>query len=86
MADVNVMLHDLVPEHVLLSDEEAEKLLKEIKVTSDQLPKIRNDDPAVKILEMIHGSIKEGSIIKITRKSDSAGMCIVYRTVVERVR
>jgi len=86
MVDVNVMLHDLVPEHSLLSEKEAQALLKELKITSDQLPKIRKDDPVIKILEMVHGPIEEGNIIKITRISDSAGVSVVYRTVVDRVK
>ena len=86
MVDVNVMLHDLVPEHALLSEKESQVLLKELKITSDQLPKIRKDDPVIKILEMVHGPIEEGQIIKITRISDSAGVSVVYRTVVDRVK
>ena len=86
MVDVNVMLHDLVPEHTLLSEKEIKVLLKEWKIRSDQLPKIRKDDPVIKILEMIHGPILEGQILKITRKSDSAGVSVVYRTVVDRVK
>lgn len=86
MADVNVLLHDLVPEHSVISEKEAQELLASIKVTSDQLPKIRKDDPVIKILEMVHGPISEGTIIKITRKSDSAGVSVVYRTIVDRVK
>lgn len=86
MVDVNVMLHDLVPEHTLLSGKEAEELLKKLKVSADQLPKIRKDDPVLQILEMVEGPIEEGRIVKITRKSESAGMSVVYRMVVERVR
>jgi len=86
MVDVNVMLHDLVPEHILLTDKEAQKLMAELKITSDQLPKIRKDDPVIKILEMVHGPIDEGRLIKITRRSDSAGISVVYRTVVDRVK
>lgn len=86
MVDVNVMLHDLVPEHALLSEKEAQELLEELKITPDQLPKIRKDDPVIKILEMVHGPVLEGHIVKITRKSDSAGVSVVYRTVVDRVK
>ncbi len=86
MVDVNVMLHDLVPEHALLSEKEIQELLKKLKIRTDQLPKIRKDDPVIKILEMIHGPILEGQVIKITRKSESAGVSVVYRTVVDRVK
>lgn len=86
MVDVNVMLHELVPEHTLLSEKEAEEVLKEFKIKADQLPKIRKDDPVLNILEMIEGEITQGRIIKITRRSLSAGMSVVYRMVVERVK
>jgi len=86
MEDVNVMLHDLVPEHALLSEKETQELLKKLKIRSVQLPKIRKDDPVIKILEMVHGPVLEGQVIKITRKSDSAGISVVYRTVVDRVK
>ena len=86
MVDVNVMLHDLVPEHALLSEKETQELLKKLKIRSDQLPKIRKDDPVIKILEMVHGPVLEGQVLKITRKSESAGVSVVYRTVVDRVK
>jgi len=86
MVDINVMLHELVPEHTLLSEKEAEEVLKKMKIQPDQLPKIRKDDPVLQVMEMVEGPIKEGSIIKITRKSDSAGLSVVYRMIVERVK
>lgn len=86
MIEVNVMLHDLVPRHTLLSAKEAEKIFKKLKIKADQLPKIRRDDPVIKILEKIEGPVEQGRIIKITRVSESAGMSIVYRMVIERVK
>lgn len=86
MVDINVMLHELVPEHTLLSEKEADEVLKQLKVNADQLPKIRKDDPVLKILEMVEGEIKEGRVVRIKRKSESAGVSIVYRMVVERVK
>ena len=86
MIDVNVMLHEMVPEHVLLSEKEAEEVLKELRIKADQLPKIRKEDPVLKVLEMVEGEILSGRIIRITRKSESAGVSVVYRMVVERVK
>jgi DNA-directed RNA polymerase subunit H len=40
----NVLEHDLVPEHYLLSDEETKKVLASLKIQKDQLPKIRKGD------------------------------------------
>lgn len=77
----NVLEHNLVPEHRLLSDEEAEAVLSKLKVSKDQLPKIRKSDACIKILERINGEIKEGSIIQITRKSKTAEVAVGYRLV-----
>ena len=74
--------HRLVPEHHLLTEEQAAEVLKELQVEKDKLPKIRMDDPAVVYLEQIHGKIQEGSIIKIIRKSETAGEFIAYRLVI----
>jgi DNA-directed RNA polymerase subunit H len=65
----------------LLSDEEAEAVLSKLKVSKDQLPKIRKSDACIKILERINGDIKEGSIIQITRKSKTAEVAVGYRLV-----
>ncbi|MEW6069636.1 MAG: DNA-directed RNA polymerase subunit H [Candidatus Thermoplasmatota archaeon] len=70
--------HVLVPEHVLLSKKEAEKILKEYKGEPHQLPKILVTDPCAKIL-----GAKLGDIIKIIRKSATAGKAVAYRVVVE---
>ena len=40
-SDFNVLTHTLVPEHHLMSEEEAQQKLSELKITKDQLPKIR---------------------------------------------
>jgi len=77
----NVLTHDLVPEHHLLSEEEAQEVLSRLKVTYDQLPKIRKTDAGVKVLENIFGPIEEGRIIKIIRKSETAEEFVAYRLV-----
>ncbi len=73
----NIFDHVLVPKHVLLSKEEAEKVLKELGVEPWQLPWIRASDPAARAL-----GAKPGDIIKIIRKSITAGEVVVYRYVV----
>ena len=77
----NVLKHDLVPEHHLLSEEDADKILSEIGITCDQLPKIKSNDAGIKVLESIHGPIAEGRIVKIVRKSETAQEFVAYRLV-----
>ena len=66
----NILKHNLVPEHILLTDEEANEVLSKMKMTKDQLPKIRKSDAAIKVLENINGGpIELGSVIKVVRES-----------------
>jgi DNA-directed RNA polymerase subunit H len=69
--------HVLVPQHILLSKKEAEEVLKQLGVKPHQLPYIRVSDPAARAL-----GAKRGDIIKIIRKSPTAGTTIIYRYVV----
>jgi DNA-directed RNA polymerase subunit H len=68
----------LVPKHEILKGKEAEKILNFYKVTSNELPRIQKDDPAIKDMNP-----KVGDIIQITRKSQSAGTALYYRVVIE---
>ena len=77
----NVLKHELVPEHYLLTQEEADAVLSEKGLKCDQLPKIRKSDPGIKILETIHGPIDEGRVVKIVRKSETAQEFVAYRLV-----
>lgn len=75
---VDILQHDLVPGHTILSEEEAQKVFEEQDVRPDQVPKILPDDPVVKAIDA-----KVGDLIKITRKSMTAGIFVSYRIVRE---
>jgi len=74
----DILKHKLVPDHTILSETEAKKVVKELKVHPEQLPKINVDDPVAKAIEA-----KPGDIIQITRKSHTAGKFVTYRLVLE---
>ncbi len=74
----NVLEHDLVPDHILLNEEETQELLTKYKITKGQLPKIKTSDVVVKQIEA-----KPGDVLKIIRKSLTAGKAISYRLVIE---
>ena len=80
--EFNVLEHELVPEHYLLKSEEGEKMLSELKLTKDQLPKIRLSDPCVVVLDKISGAVSEGQIVKVVRRSQTNGVSVCYRLVV----
>lgn len=73
---VDITEHVLVPKHEVLSPEEAEELLRRYGVSRDKLPYIHPSDPMVKRLKA-----KSGDIIKITRRSETAGEAVYYRVV-----
>lgn len=78
--EINILEHELVPKHEIIPHKEAFELLKKLGIEPWQLPWILSDDPVVKSL-----GAKPGDIIKITRKSPTAGVFITYRYVVVEV-
>ena len=70
--------HVLVPKHEVLSPEEAREVLERYKVAPYQLPLIKASDPAARAV-----GTKPGDILRITRRSFTAGKAIGYRYVVE---
>ncbi|MFH1592197.1 MAG: DNA-directed RNA polymerase subunit H [Candidatus Woesearchaeota archaeon] len=75
--EFEVSKHSLVPKHVLLSKDEAMEVLKKYNLILSQLPKITKKDSAVVGL-----GAGVGDIIKIIRKSVTAGETVYYRVVV----
>lgn len=75
---ISIMEHELVPQHRVLSPEEAQEVLKRFGVQPQQLPYILISDPIVKTL-----GAKPGDIIEIKRPSETAGEAIYYRLVVK---
>lgn len=73
---VNITKHELVPKHILLSDDEKKVLLDRYRLRETQLPRIQKDDPVSKYL-----GLKRGQVVKIIRKSETAGRYASYRWV-----
>jgi DNA-directed RNA polymerase subunit H len=74
----DIFEHALVPFHEILTEKEKNQLLAQYKVKPYQMPQIKSGDPAVKAI-----GAKPGDILKITRKSTTAGEHVTYRYVVE---
>ena len=70
--------HVYVPKHEIMTKKDAEEVLKKFNCTPTQLPLIFVNDPAIVGL-----GVKPGDMIKITRKSGTAGITLYYRYVVE---
>ncbi len=74
----DVTTHSLVPKHTKLSDSEKEKFFRDNGLISKQLPKVVKDDPAI-----FHLKPQIGDVIKVERKSPTAGVTTYFRVVVD---
>ena len=70
--------HIDVPKHEVMTRKEAEGVLEKYHCKATDLPLIFVNDPAI-----IAIGVKPGDMIKITRKSATAGESFYYRYVVE---
>ena len=77
MAKTLVSKHTLIPKHSKLSDKDKKELFERYNITIKELPRIKNSDPAIASL-----NAKPGDVIKIERKSLTAGKSLFYRGVI----
>jgi len=70
------LTHVLVPKHEKLSDKEKTEILEKYNISLKQLPRISQSDPAI-----AHLDVEPGDLIKITRKSQTAGNSSFFRVV-----
>ena len=78
--DYNIFKHKLVPKHEIMNDDEKNEILKKYGVEPNQLPQILVSDPIIWVI-----GAKPGDLIKITRKSPTAGEYVSYRYVVQNI-
>jgi DNA-directed RNA polymerase subunit H len=78
MKNLNVIEHEMVPEHFIMSDEEVHELLARYSIELKQLPKISVTDPACKDI-----AAKKDDVIRIKRRSLTAGEAVSYRLVID---
>ena len=80
----NLLQHEMVPEHHILEEKEEKETMSRLGIAKDQLPRIQRDDPVIRFLEEHQGPIMPGRVVKIVRRSHTAGISTVYRVVVGR--
>jgi DNA-directed RNA polymerase subunit H len=76
--EIIITNHIYQPKHEIIGRKEAEEVLRKYNAKPSQLPFILTDDKGLAHLE-----VRPGDIIKITRKSPTAGESVYYRYVVE---
>lgn len=74
--EIDIFQSSLVPKHEILNGEEKAELMRHLNVSPKQLPRIKDEDPVIKLLQG-----KKGDVVKITRKSYVAGEYHYYRVV-----
>ncbi|XP_002133816.3 DNA-directed RNA polymerases I, II, and III subunit RPABC1-like [Drosophila pseudoobscura] len=73
---INVTKHELVPQHVVLSDVEKKQLFRCYRLKESQMMRMLSSDPVAR-----YYGLKPGQVVKIVRASESAGKYISYRIV-----
>jgi len=76
---IDVLLHDLVPRHILLTKKETQDLLDKYKISVIDLPQIFDKDPVA-----IAIGAKEGDVIKIIRESRTTVKLVNYYRYVKK--
>lgn len=72
----NITHHEIVPKHIILTEDEAKKVIDDFDATKSQLPKLLSTDPVAKYYGM-----KSGTVCRIVRNSPMTGESIYYRIV-----
>lgn len=73
---INIMDHELVPKHIVLTPEEKEKLFEKYALSENVLMRLLSNDPVVR-----YYGLRRGQVVKIIRNSDTAGRYVCYRLV-----
>ena len=76
---IEILDHELVPKHIILSEEEKQKTAEAYGIKKmNKFPTILESDPVIKDI-----GGKPGNLVKIIRKSNIVGEVGYYRLVVE---
>lgn len=74
---IDILDHELVPEHRKLDEDEVEEVLDKFGIEKDNLPKISRKDAVAKKMDL-----EVGDVVHIERDSPTAGKTDYYRVVV----
>ncbi|MDW7732476.1 MAG: DNA-directed RNA polymerase subunit H [Methanolobus sp.] len=77
MRKFSLLDHELIPKHEIMSEEELKAVLKIYNIGKEQLPKVKVEDPVIQEI-----GAQAGEVVRITRKSQTAGEAFYYRLVI----
>jgi DNA-directed RNA polymerase subunit H (RpoH/RPB5) len=82
--------HHLVPPHELLTADEGAKVLAEIGVALERMPKILASDPGLRTDPAYRAAREareplQGRLVRVRRPSPTAGEAIAYRVIVSAI-
>lgn len=78
LVQMDILNHDFVPKHEIISQEEAIEMLIKYRIEKGVLPQISSRDPVAIVI-----GAKPGDFVKVTRKSETTGESIIYRYCVD---
>jgi len=70
----NITKHDIVPKHTLLTVQEKNELVRNLRIQPMQLPHIKRTDAMAKYM-----GLTKGDVVRIDRKSEITEQSIYYR-------
>ena len=76
MEEQKILEHFLVPKHEIVPQDREAEVLEKIGAKKEQIARIGKDDPAVEEIGAV-----SGELLKITRKSHTAGSAVYFRVV-----
>jgi DNA-directed RNA polymerase subunit H len=78
LSKYSLLDHELIPHHSIVGEDELKSVLKQYDIGREHLPKIKAADPVVKEI-----GAEVGDVVKILRKSETAGESAYYRLVID---
>lgn len=76
---IDILLHELVPKHILLTKDETQQLLDKYRINVIDLPQMFEKDPVAVAI-----GAKEGDVVKIVRESFTTVSSVDYYRYVKK--
>ena len=76
---MDILQHEFVPKHeIITEEEELQKILEYYQLAKEELPAILTNDPVAIII-----GARPGDVVRIIRRSRTAGEAVIYRQCIQ---